>query len=153
MRKLFNEFKEFAIKGNAMNLAVGVIIGAAFQGIVNSLTNDIISPIIGLFADTDFSEWQWVIKTGADGTQVAVKYGSFITAVINFFIMAMVIFLFVKFLNHLSSFDPLKLKNGEPEPEPTVKKCPFCQSEIDIKATRCPHCTSLLEEAEAVKAE
>ncbi len=140
MKKFLKEFKEFAIKGDAFNLAVGVIIGAAFQGIVKSLTDDIISPLIGLFAKTDFSAWEWVLKEGADGTNVAIKYGAFITAIINFLIMAFVIFLIVKGVNKLTS-----LGKKKEVPAPTTKKCPFCCSVIDINATKCPHCTSDFE--------
>ncbi len=145
MKKFFKEFRDFIMKGNVLNLAVGVIIGAAFQGLVKALTDDIISPIIGLFANADFSEWQWVIKSGADGSTVAIKYGSFITAVINFLIMAFVIFIIVKFMNKLCDLNPLKHK--EEQPKPTTKKCPYCLSEIPIEATRCPHCTSEIPEA------
>ena len=155
MKKFFNEFKVFILKGNVMNLAVGVIIGAAFQSIVNSLVNDIISPVIGLVAKTDLSDLYIVLaqKTEeVDGvvttTDVMLKYGSFITAVINFLIMAFVIFLIVKAINKITS---IFTKHDENPAEPTTKKCPFCFSEIDIKATRCPHCTSQLEIEEAVE--
>ncbi len=155
MKKFFNEFKVFILKGNVMNLAVGVIIGAAFQSIVNSLVNDIISPVIGLVAKTDLSDLYIVLaqKTEeVDGvvttTDVMLKYGSFITAVINFLIMAFVIFLIVKAINKITS---IFTKHDEKPAEPTTKKCPFCFSEIDIKATRCPHCTSQLEIEEAVE--
>ena len=135
MKKFFEEFKEFATRGSVIDLAVGVIIGGAFQGIVTSLVNDIISPIIGLLAKKDFSAWQIEVLG------VQIKYGSFITAVVNFLIMAFVIFLLVKGLNSLNKLH----KKPEPEKEPTTKKCPYCMTEIDIKATRCPHCTSELE--------
>lgn len=137
MKKFFKEFKEFALRGSVMDLAIGVIIGAAFQAIVNSLVNDILSPLIGLVAKTDLSDLYFEVFG------VSVKYGSFLTAVINFVIMAFVIFLLVKGLNALSK---LGKKNKFEEAEPTVKTCPFCMTEIDIKATRCPHCTSHLEE-------
>lgn len=137
MKKFMKEFKEFALRGNVMDLAVGVIIGGAFQAIVSSLTGDIISPIIGLFANTDFSEMVWTINS------VEIRYGAFLTAVINFLIMALVIFCFLKLINRLTS---LGAKKEEPKPiEPTTKVCPYCFSEISIKATRCPHCTSELE--------
>ncbi len=137
MKKFFKEFKEFALRGSVMDLAIGVIIGAAFQAIVNSLVKDIMSPLIGLVAKTDLSDLSVEIFG------VSVKYGSFLTAVINFIIMAFVIFLLVKGLNALSK---LGKKNKSEEAEPTVKTCPFCMTEIDIKATRCPHCTSHLDE-------
>lgn len=134
MKKFLEEFKAFALKGNVMDLAVGVIIGGAFQAIVTSLVGDIISPIIGIFASTDFSN---LIAT-INGSEV--KYGAFITAIINFIIMAFIIFCIVKGLNKLA-----ERKKKEEANEPTEKTCPFCQSTISIKATRCPHCTSALE--------
>lgn len=136
MRKFLREFKEFAMRGNVIDLAVGVIIGGAFQKIVNSLVNDVITPIIGLFAKKDFSSWQFEILG------VPVKYGSFITEVINFIIMAFVIFVMVKALNKLSEFN----KADADKPMPTTKKCQFCCSQIDINAVKCPHCTSDLTE-------
>ena len=134
MKKFLEEFKAFALKGNVMDLAVGVIIGGAFQAIVTSLVGDIITPIIGIFASTDFSN---LIAT-INGSEV--KYGAFITAIINFIIMAFIIFCIVKGLNKLA-----ERKKKEEANEPTEKTCPFCQSTISIKATRCPHCTSALK--------
>jgi len=134
MKKFLEGFKAFALKGNVMDLAVGVIIGGAFQAIVTSLVGDIITPIIGIFASTDFSN---LIAT-INGSEV--KYGAFITAIINFIIMAFIIFCIVKGLNKLA-----ERKKKEEANEPTEKTCPFCQSTISIKATRCPHCTSALE--------
>ena len=134
MKKFLEEFKAFALKGNVMDLAVGVIIGGAFQAIVTSLVGDIITSIIGIFASTDFSN---LIAT-INGSEV--KYGAFITAIINFIIMAFIIFCIVKGLNKLA-----ERKKKEEANEPTEKTCPFCQSTISIKATRCPHCTSGLE--------
>lgn len=131
MKKFFNEFKEFALRGNVMDLAVGVIIGAAFQAIVSSLVDDIISPLIGLVANTDFSDL--VVMVG----DVPIKYGAFITAIINFVIMAFVIFLLVKGLNKLSG-----LGKKPTEEKPTTKKCPYCCTDIAIEATKCPNCTA-----------
>lgn len=139
MRKFLKEFKEFATRGDVMNLAVGIIIGGAFQSIVNSLVNDIVSPTIGLFLNMDFN--YLVLKIG----DVEIKYGSFITAVIKFIIMAFVIFSIMKIMNNLTSKVDKALHGEKPTPEPTTKKCPYCMSEIDIKATRCPHCTSELK--------
>lgn len=132
MKKFLSEFKEFALRGNVVDLAVGVIIGGAFQAIVSSLTQDVISPFIGLFASTDFSNLVLTLN-GVD-----IRYGSFITAVINFLIMAFVIFMFMKALNKLTSFS----KKEEAPVEKTTKECPYCFSEIHIKATKCPHCTA-----------
>lgn len=138
MKKFLNEFKAFALRGNVLDLAVGVIIGGAFQGIVKSLVDDMISPVIGLFAQKDFSS---LVITIAD---VNIRYGAFITAIINFIIMAFLIFLLVKGMNKLSNIGTRKAE--EPAKEVTTKECPFCYSQIAIKATRCPHCTSILEE-------
>ncbi len=134
MKKFLKEFKAFALKGNVMNLAVGVIIGSAFQGIVTSLTENILSPIIGLFTRQNFDTLQ------VDFFGVTLKYGAFITAIINFIIMAFVVFLLVKGVNKLLSF-------GEKKEEviPTEKECPYCKTKININASRCPHCTSELE--------
>ena len=134
MKKFFSEFKEFISRGDVMNLAVGVIIGSAFQAIVNSLVKDIVSPVIGIFANTNFDNL--MIKIG----DVEIKYGSFLTALINFIIMAFIIFLIVKAVNNLTNVIIKK-----EEKSPTTKKCPFCCSTIDVNAKRCPHCTSNLE--------
>jgi large conductance mechanosensitive channel len=133
MKKFIREFKEFALKGNVLNLAVGIIIGGAFQSIVSSLVKDIISPFIGLFAKTDFGNLIFTVR------EVEIKYGSFITNVLNFIILALVIFLLVKGMNAVTSIG----KNNTAA-EPTTKKCGYCKTEINISATRCPHCTSVL---------
>jgi len=134
MRKFFNEFKDFALRGNVMNLAVGIIIGVAFQDIVSSLTDNILSPILGLFLSQNFDTWQLSIF-GVD-----IRYGAFITSVINFIIMAFVIFLIVKLMNRVTSCT----KKPAPAEPPTTKGCTFCTTEINISATRCPACTSEL---------
>ncbi len=131
MKNFFNEFKKFVMRGNVIDLAVAVIIGAAFQAIVTSLTTDIISPILGIFGGIDFSHLTWKVN-GVD-----IMYGNFITAVINFLIMAFVIFLLVKAINKLMSIGKKPV-----EEKKTTKICPFCYSDISIKATKCPHCTS-----------
>ena len=133
MKKFLKEFKEFALRGNVMDLAIGVIIGAAFQSIIKSLVDDVLSPLIGLFAKTDLS----YLVLNING--VDIKYCSFLTAVINFLIMVFIIFLLVKGMNALAG---LGRKKEETAPEPTTKQCPYCKSEIDIEATKCPHCTS-----------
>ncbi len=133
MKGFFAEFKKFILRGNVIDLAVGVIIGAAFQAIVTSLVDDIISPLIGLIANTDLSDM--VAMVG----DVEIRWGAFITAIINFIIMAFVIFLIVKAINKAA-----ELGKKKEEEKPTTKKCPHCKSEIDIEATRCPHCTSEL---------
>ncbi len=155
MKKFFGEFKEFIMKGNVLDLAVAVIIGAAFQNIVTSLTDNIISPILGLFTKINFDQLSLKIEfpslvEGVLGSAVEIKYGAFITAVINFLIMALIIFLLVKGINKIMSIGK---KKEEEEEEATTKECPFCKSEIAIEATRCPHCTSILEGYEEVVAE
>ncbi|MBR5157309.1 MAG: large conductance mechanosensitive channel protein MscL [Clostridia bacterium] len=137
MKKFVEEFKTFALRGNVVDLAVGVIIGGAFQAIVKSLTNDLLMPFIGLFVRTDFQELVFTIR------DVEIRYGAFISAVINFFIMAFIIFLMVKAINTLTSIGKKKEEIVE---KITTKTCPYCQSEIAIAATRCPHCTSELNE-------
>ena len=136
MKSFFNEFKEFAMRGNVMDMAVGIIIGAAFTAIVTSLVDDIISPLIGLFVKDDFNGLVATVS-GVD-----IKYGAFIMAVINFLIVAFVIFVLIKALNKAASLG----KKEEEEAAPTTKVCPFCKSEIAVDATRCPNCTSQLEE-------
>ena len=137
MKKFFSEFKAFITKGNVMDLAIGVIIGGAFQAIVASLTGDIISPLLGLLVNTNFAD---LVATVGD---VEIRYGAFITAIINFILMALVIFFFLKAIRGAGK---LKKKKEEAPAAPTTKKCPFCKSEIAIEATRCPHCTSELPE-------
>lgn len=139
MKKIITEFKEFALRGNVMDLAVGMIIGAAFQAIVKSLVSDVISPVIGLFANTDLS--YLVLTIG----EVEIRYGAFLTSVINFVIMALIIFLMIKGMNSLANLGKKK-KAQEEACAPAVKKCPYCRSEIAADARRCPYCTSMLEE-------
>lgn len=142
------EFKKFITRGNVMDMAVGVIIGGAFTAIVTSLNEDILSPIISLVGGTDFSYLQ--IAMGSGDNAPVLMYGKFITAVINFLITSFVIFLIIKGINHIS--DRFS-KDKEAEEEATEKDCPFCMSKIDIKATRCPHCTSQLPEEETLEEE
>ena len=120
---------------------VGVIVGGAFTAIVTSLNQDILTPVLAIFGGTDFSNLY--VKLGSGDTAPVLMYGNFITAVINFLITAFVIFCLVKFINKLG--DTLHHKEETPV-APTTKKCPFCKSEIAIDATRCPHCTSQLEQ-------
>ena len=135
IKKFFQEFREFAVKGNALNLAVGVLIGAAFQSVVTSLTADILSPIIGLFTGQNFDS----LHVQVFG--VTIRYGSFITSVINFIIMAFVIFILIKSLDGFKNIGKNK-KTDAPAPE--ARKCPYCMTIVDNKATRCPACTSEL---------
>lgn len=163
MKGFIGEFKKFIMRGNVIDLAVGVIIGGAFQAIVNSLVNDIVSPVISLatkginFADKfivlTLEEVSFKTAEAAkEAGYATLNYGSFVTAVINFLIMATVIFLLVRGINKLNELG--KKKEEEAPAEPTTKVCPFCKSEISIEAVRCPNCTSDLpvEEAEEVEA-
>ena len=138
MKKFLNEFKEFIMRGNVLDLAVAVLVGAGFQSIVTSLTDNIISPVIGLFTRMNFDQ----LSVQIPYTDVIIKYGAFITSVINFLIMALIIFLIVKVINKIMTFGR---KKEEQTHEETTKECPYCKSEISIDATRCPHCTSKLE--------
>ena len=147
---LIKEFKEFIMRGNVMDLAVGVIIGGAFGAIVTSLVTNIIQPLINSILGGDVAGafvLDYARKAGMDEEALAaitVNYGAFISAIINFLIISLVIFLMVKAINKASK---LGKKEEEPaEEEPTTKVCPFCKSEIAIDATRCPHCTSELPE-------
>src|SRR5581483_47204 len=147
---MWKEFKEFAIKGNAFDLAVGLIIGAAFGAIVNSLVKDVIMPPIGLITGgLDFSNKFIVLKAGTSGAHdyatplaavndkaVTLNYGNFLTLIINFIIVAFAVFLMVKAFN--------KMKKPSPTAPAVAKDCPACTMSIPIKATRCPHCTSEL---------
>ncbi len=141
MKKFFGEFKEFVMRGNVMDLAVAVIIGAAFGAIVTALCDKIITPLIQLIIGSIFGksidEMTKVLNVGP------IEFGAFISAVINFIIMAFIIFLLIKAVNKAMTIGK---KEEEEEEEPTTKECPFCKSEIAIDATRCPHCTSQLEE-------
>ncbi len=153
MSKFIKEFKEFAVKGNVMDMAIGVIIGGAFGKIVTSLVNDLCMPLLslltggvnvsGMFALLGkVPEGEAVprsIEEAAERGIATFNYGNFIQTVIDFLLVALCIFLVIKAINKAKD---MKKKPEEAPAAPTTKKCPFCQSEIDIKATRCPHCTS-----------
>lgn len=152
MKKIINEFKVFIMRGNVLDLAVGVIIGGAFQKIINSLVNDVIMPLITMLTGgINFTDWFLALdgnqyKTLADAQKAGastLNYGTFLTEVINFLIMAFVIFLMVKTMNTLAA---RVKKENTCENVPTTKICPFCKSEIPREALRCPHCTSQLHE-------
>ncbi len=149
MKKIINEFKVFIMRGNVLDLAVGVIIGGAFQKIISSLVNDIIMPIISLCTGgIDFTNWfisldgkhYSSLQEATAANASTLNYGVFITEVIDFLIMAFVIFVMVKTMNTLTS----RVKKPVEEKPPT-KICPFCKSKIASEATRCPHCTSILD--------
>ena len=158
LKSMLKEFRDFAVKGNVVDMAVGVVVGGAFSSIVTSLVSDIITPLVGvltggidfsnLFIALDGNTYDTLAQAENAGAAV-LKYGSFISQVIDFLIVSFVIFLVVKKLMvHLEHFK----KKEEPKPEePTTKICPYCQSEISIKATRCPHCTSILEDTKEEK--
>lgn len=145
-KKFINEFREFISRGNVMDMAVGVLIGGAFSSIVTSLTEDIISPILGLFGGMNFDK----LSVNILG-EVTLNYGKFITAVVNFLLMAFIIFLMLKGLNALQekaaklAHINAETEDTPPDPEPTTKTCPYCLMEIPIGASRCGHCTSELE--------
>lgn len=161
---MLKEFKEFALKGNIMDMAIGVVIGGAFQKIVNSLVNDIIMPAISILTGkVDFSDM--VLTVG----NASIKYGNFITMIVDFLIIAFSIFLVVKYLNKLNKLKELgdmaaskldkkgRFKKSKEEQEikeepkePETKTCPYCLTDVKYHATRCPHCTSeLIEKVEA----
>ena len=135
MKKFIEEFKAFALRGNVVDMAVGVIIGTAFSGIVKSLTDNFINPILNFV--TGVARYSWA--------DIAGFASSFASAVVNFFIMAFILFCILKMMNKLMS---IGAKKKEEIKEVTTKTCQYCMSEISIKATRCPHCTSILEEEE-----
>ncbi len=149
---MWKDFKEFAMKGNVVDMAVGIIIGAAFGTIVKSLVADVIMPPIGLLlGGVDFANLFFVIKQGAtagpyetvaaakEAGAVTINYGVFINTIISFLIVAFAIFLLIKQLSKM------KKEEEAPPPEPTTRECTFCFTEIPIKASRCPHCTSALK--------
>lgn len=152
---MFREFKEFAMRGNVIDMAIGIIIGGAFGPIVGSMVSDILMPPIGLaLGNVDFSNLFILIKEGSGAAApyasladakaagaVTINYGLFINSVVSFVIVAFCVFLLVKTMNRL------KREEVAPPAEPTTKDCPFCLSAIAIKATRCPHCTSEVKAA------
>ena len=131
MKKFLNEFKDFALKGNVLELAVAVILGGAFGKVVTAVVEIFLNPIL-----------EALPKMDGGGTGFAGSLISFAAVVVEFLLTALILFLIIKAFNKAKD---LKKKEEAPA-EPTTKKCPFCQSEIDIKATRCPHCTSELKE-------
>lgn len=144
MKKLASEFRAFICKGNVLDMAVGIIIGSAFTAIVNSLVADIITPLIGILGGFNFEELLVEIPT-VTGSTIQLTYGNFITAVINFLLMAVIVFTIVKIFAAIEAGAKKLTKKKEEEAEPTTKECPYCMSQIAIKATRCPQCTSTLE--------
>lgn len=141
LKNFISEFKKFAMRGNVIDMAVGIIIGAAFGKIVDSLVKDVLMPPIGLLlGKVDFSDLKIVLTEGEN--PVSINYGLFINALISFIIVALAVFILIKAINKLQE---KACKEETIIPEPTTKTCPHCCSEIAIKATRCPHCTSELK--------
>lgn len=144
---MLKEFKKFALRGNMIDLAVGIIIGGAFSSIVNSLVNDIIMPVLSLLTkNIDFSnlfialdgKYYKTIELAKEANVATVNYGLFISGVLNFLIMAFVVFMMVRWIN--------KLKKPEAPAAPTTKQCPHCYTDIHIKATKCPNCTADIQD-------
>ena len=152
---MWKEFKKFALKGNVMDMAIGVIIGTAFGAIVTSLVNDIFMPLIGLIFNTGSLSEKYIVLKGVEGVELAGKtaaeateaganiltYGKLISVIINFILIALILFFVVKAINKMKEFNK---KEEEPAKKPRL--CPFCKQEIADDATRCPHCTSELPE-------
>ena len=153
-KSVAQELKEFIFRGNVMDMAVGVVIGAAFSAIINSLVGDIFMPLLSLltgkmdfanmFVAMDGGEYATLAQAQEAGV-ATINYGQFITQIINFLLIAICIFFFIKFVNRLMSMGK---KPEEPEPEKEPRLCPFCKQEIADDATRCPHCTSELPAVE-----
>jgi len=151
---MLKEFKEFAVKGNVVDMAVGIIIGAAFTSVVQSLVKDILMPPLGLLmGGVDFSDFFIVLKDGSipppyatiaaakEAGAVTLSYGVFLNTLISFVIVAFAVFILIRYINRL------KQPEEKPEPvTPSIKKCAYCFSDIPVKATRCPHCTSELKD-------
>jgi len=146
---MIKEFKEFSMRGNVVDMAVGIIIGAAFGSIVKSLVDDVLMPVVGLLlGNVDFSNFFFVLKAGKvpgpyatlaeakAATAVVLSYGLFINAIVTFLIVAFAVFLLIKQINSMKK---------EVQAAPTTKECPFCLSAVPLKATRCPQCTSELK--------
>lgn len=158
---LMSEFKKFIMRGNAMDMAVGIVIGAAFTSVVNSLVSDVIMPPLGLLlGDVDFTSWYIILKQPAgvaDGVHYAsleaakaagattLNIGLFINSIISFIIVAFAIFMIIRFMNKMHAEANMLEGKTQAEEAPTTKECPYCFTSISIKATRCPDCTSYLD--------
>lgn len=145
MKSFFEEFKKFISRGNVMDMAVGIIVGGAFTAIVNALVDNIIMPLISaIFGGTNFDAWNVTLR-GTGDNAVVLGLGTFLAAVVNFLLIALVLFCVLKALNKASEMRDKVLHREKEEEAPKTKICPYCKSEIAIDATRCPHCTSVLE--------
>ena len=145
LKGLATEFKNFAFKGNVIDLAVGMIIGSAFTSVVNSLVNDIFLPLVGIFGGQDLTGGVGRIHLNGENY---LELGNFLAAIVNFLLVALCIFALVKFIKVVEDNAKKLMKAEEEAPKKEPRKCPFCCSVIDDNATRCPHCTSVLEKAE-----
>ncbi len=156
---MLEEYKKFAIRGNVIDMAVGIIIGAAFGTVVQSLVKDVLTPPLGLLTGgTNFTNLFLVLKEGSpngpyatlqaaqEAGAVTLNAGTFINAVISFLIVSFAVFLLVRYINQLREPDE------GPTPPPSIKKCPYCVSDVPVQATRCPHCTSDLPDTPATEA-
>jgi len=156
---MLEEYKKFAVRGNVIDMAVGIIIGAAFGTVVQSLVKDVLTPPLGLLTGgTDFTNLFFVLQDGTpeapyatlqaarDAGAVTINVGVFVNAIISFLIVSFAVFLLVRYINQMREPD-----EGPPPPK-TIKKCPHCISDVPIQATRCPHCTSDLPEPEPTEA-
>ena len=166
LKNIFNEFKSFALRGNMVDLAVGFTVGTAFSTIAKSLASDIIMPPIGLLVgQSEVSDMYWLLKAGSEQAPpyatladaqaagaVTMNYGVFINNVIAFLVVAVVMFVLIRSINRLENVIEDEFGAGENQVTPTTKKCPYCLSTIPLQATRCPECTSKLEEWEPVPA-
>ena len=142
MKGFMSEFKEIISRGSVMDMAVGIIIGGAFTAIITALVENIIMPIISLiFGGSSFEQWNIAMGSGENAPVLGL--GTFIAAIINFILIALVVFMLIKALNRANEL------KGKKEEEVTTKECPFCKSEVPVTATRCPHCTSELKAEEA----
>lgn len=142
---MFKEFKKFIMRGNVLDMAVGIIIGNAFKDIVDSLVDNIIMPAIScLIGKVDIS------GLSANIGEIHIAYGQFLNTILNFLIIAFSLFMAIKIVNKINEINKAAMsklgRKSEEKPEPTTKKCPYCLSEIDIHATRCPHCTSIIDD-------
>lgn len=153
MKKFMAEFKEFALKGNMIDMTIGVIIGGAFTALVTAFTTNIVNPLLAIIPGvSSLDESLKIVLKKAEvdsygavlAEEVAIKFGAFISAIITFVILALIIFMIVKSINKIRKMEEERKASKAPAEEPTTKTCPFCKSEIPVEATRCPHCTSQL---------
>lgn len=137
---MLKEFKEFALKGNVLDFAIGIIVGAAFTKVVNSLVSDILMPPLGLLAKSPDFVKSWGLKLPIPGVgEATIKIGSFLDNIVQFLIVAFAVFLLVRAINRFRGAQPVP-------PSPSMRECPFCTSSISVKAIRCPHCTSPIDQ-------